>query len=326
MLTIIMYHYVRDLHRSRYPRIKGLTIEKFEGQLDYIMKHYKVCSLKEIISIILNGDSLPSRSILLTFDDGFLDHYLNVFPRLDERGLVGSFFPPAKAILEHRVLDTHKIHFILASTEDHRKLIEDIFRLIKPYREQYKIPEDKDLYKMFATEGRYDAPPVVFIKKVLQKELPNGLRLDVIDRLFAEYVNVDEESFAKELYLDVNQLSCMVRHGMDVGGHGYTHRSLEGLAVSEQINEVERTIGLLKSVYGHAPSNWAMSYPYGTYDRTTLELLEKTGCMLGLTTSVGLVADLSRPLELNRLNTNDLPFKGDENPCEWTKKIQRASV
>ena len=50
MLTIVMYHCVRDLPRTRFPRIKGLLTEKFEGQLDYISGRYSLCSLKQVLA------------------------------------------------------------------------------------------------------------------------------------------------------------------------------------------------------------------------------------------------------------------------------------
>ena len=37
-----MYHYVRDLARSRYPAIKGRTLEAFDAQLDHIAERYTV--------------------------------------------------------------------------------------------------------------------------------------------------------------------------------------------------------------------------------------------------------------------------------------------
>ena len=117
-LTIVMYHYVRDLPRTRYPRIKGRTIEEFEGQLDYIQRHYTVTTTRAVIEASRGGRPLPSNACLLTFDDGFLDHYTTVFPRLLARGLSGSFYPPAVVARGGRVLDVHKIHFILAATED----------------------------------------------------------------------------------------------------------------------------------------------------------------------------------------------------------------
>ena len=81
-LTIVMYHYVRDLPRTRYPRIKGRTIEEFEGQLDYIQQHYTVTTTRAVVEASRGGRPLPPNACLLTFDDGFLDHYTTVFPRL----------------------------------------------------------------------------------------------------------------------------------------------------------------------------------------------------------------------------------------------------
>ena len=49
-----MYHYVRDLQNSRYPRIKGLDINLFKGQINYLRKNYHVISMEEIIYSIEN--------------------------------------------------------------------------------------------------------------------------------------------------------------------------------------------------------------------------------------------------------------------------------
>ena len=58
-LTIVMYHYVRDLAHSRYPRIKGLSIEAFEGQLDYLTTHYTVCSMRQVLEAARGRGALP---------------------------------------------------------------------------------------------------------------------------------------------------------------------------------------------------------------------------------------------------------------------------
>ena len=326
MLTIIMYHYVRDLPRTRYPEIKGLLTEKFEGQLDYILKHYTVCSVGRIISSMRGEDELPLNPCILTFDDGFIDHYVTVFPRLDARGIVGSFYPPARAIEENRLTNTHKIHFVLASTADYRKLVEDTFELIRPYRANYDIPDDENLYETHATCSRDGDPPqVVFIKRI-QRALPEEVRADVVDSLFVRHVSDSEETLAKELYMDMTQLRCMARHGMEIGGHGYSHTWLEILARGEQDKEIHRTVDFLTKIYGHKPANWVMDYPYGSYNDVTIDLLNHAGCALGLTTQADLVSELSKPMELSRLDTNDLPFSGDADICEWTIKAQQQTV
>lgn len=104
-VSIIMYHYVRDLNKSKYPKIKGLDINLFKEQLKYILKYYHVIKMEDLIFSIKNNKNLPDKSLLLTFDDGYIDHFVNVFPILNELGIQGSFFPPAKAITEHKVLD-----------------------------------------------------------------------------------------------------------------------------------------------------------------------------------------------------------------------------
>jgi hypothetical protein len=59
-------------------------------------------------------------------------------------------------------------------------------------------------------------------------------------------------------------------------------------------------------------NNWAMCYPYGSYDAETLEYLGKMKCSLGFTTEVA-VAKLPthRCLKLPRLDTNDFPPKSE---------------
>jgi hypothetical protein len=61
-----------------------------------------------------------------------------------------------------------------------------------------------------------------------------------------------------------------------------------------------------------------MCYPYGAFDDVTLGLVGEAGAALGLTTEKGMARDLVAPLRLPRLDTNDLPFRGDAAPVAWT--------
>lgn len=91
-VTIVMYHFVRELVHSRYPEIKGLTVEGFKGQLEYIKRHYNIIKMQDLLAAISSKDLImPPRAVLLTFDDGYIDHYTNVFPLLSNAGLQGSF-------------------------------------------------------------------------------------------------------------------------------------------------------------------------------------------------------------------------------------------
>ena len=159
---------------------------------------------------IKNHKKLPDNSLLLTFDDAYKDHFEHVFPILDELGIQGSFFPSAKAIQEHNVLDVNKIHFILASTEDKNQIISDIYHMMDKFRQEYSL--EPNIYydnKLKTEESRFDTNEVIFIKRMLQRELPEELRNKIVDFLFQKYVSKDEGSFSRELYMNIDQLKCM---------------------------------------------------------------------------------------------------------------------
>ena len=326
-VTIVMYHFVRDLEWSRYPDIKGLELDEFRGQLAYIQRHCNVMRMKDLIAAAESpDDELPPRSVLLTFDDGYLDHFTNVFPLLDETGVQGSFFPPGKAVLENKVLDVNKIHFILASVEDKSRIVNSIFRMLDEVRKEYKLEPNEVLFNRLAVANRFDPGEVIFIKRALQKELPEAVRKIFVDKLFKKYVTEDEGSFAMELYMSVDQLKCMRRNGMFIGNHGYDHVWLDALSPQEQEKEVDKSLDFLKSL-GCDTGKWAMCYPYGAHNASLVEILRQKGCRVGLTTRVGIAdLDFEDPLLLSRLDTNDLPKKADAKPNEWTQRMLEGSV
>ena len=82
-LTIVVYHYVREIKQSRYPSIKGLEIEGFRRQLDYLSKRFNIVSMEDLITCFVGtGKGLNDTDCLLTFDDGYKDHIEFVLPEL----------------------------------------------------------------------------------------------------------------------------------------------------------------------------------------------------------------------------------------------------
>ena len=55
-VTIVMYHYIRDLERSRFPAIKGLSVERFCRQLDYIQAHFTIIAVENLMEAMANSE------------------------------------------------------------------------------------------------------------------------------------------------------------------------------------------------------------------------------------------------------------------------------
>jgi peptidoglycan/xylan/chitin deacetylase (PgdA/CDA1 family) len=307
-ITIVMYHYVRELQHSRYPEIKARTVSEFKGQLDYMARHYTFVTTEAVIASALHGEPLPNNAALLTFDDGYLDHYVSVFPLLHERGIHGLFFPPAKVVQQRKVLDVNKVHFVLASVDDKQRLVDWIQSAVRAHHQSHELESPDVYWERYGKASRFDPAEVIFIKRMLQKGLPTSLRRQITDDLFREFVSADEASFANELYLTTEQLRTMLDAGMAVGSHGYEHLWLDSLAESQQVDEIERSLEFMNTL-GVPTQDWVMCYPYGGYNDSLLSVLERLDCAIGLTVE-SKVADMAQDHRflLPRLDTNDIPI------------------
>ncbi len=332
-LTIVVYHYVRDLKNSRFPGVKGLDLDLFREQIGYIRKHYHVITMEEVIHSIDNQVKLPSKSVLLTFDDAYSDHYMNVFPVLDKHKLQGSFYTPSKAITENTILDVNKIHFILASVQDKSDIVSDLKHLLKVYKKEYQLQDFDYYYKKLAfadtttamsgaagTENNYDTQEVRFIKKLLQVELIEELRIIITDTLFEKYIGMSESSFSRELYMNEEQLKHMLRSGQHIGNHGHNHYWWDSLTKEEMREELDLSIAFLNKI-GVDMNNWTACYPYGAYDDQSIEMLQERGCKLAVTCEVDIATtNKSTRFVMPRLDTNDIPKRRDEETNEWHSK------
>ncbi|MGR6832891.1 polysaccharide deacetylase family protein [Aliivibrio wodanis] len=316
-LTVVMYHYVRHIRESRYPQIKGLEIDLFVEQLEFFAKNYNVVTMEQVLAAKQQGLKLPEKALLLTFDDGYAEHFVHVYPILKKMNMQGSFYVPAKTVLEQKVLDVNKIHFILASVNRIDELVHSLKIEIEAYQKEYDLKTFDEYFSEFAVENRFDCKEIIFVKRMLQHALPEKLRNIISDKLFKHYVGMNEDAFCRELYMSKYQLEQLVRDGMHVGCHGYDHYWWNKLDSEDLTYELNRSKEFLVSL-GCDMTSWTACYPYGS----SSEELEKQGCNLAFTTEVR-VADLEgdHALLMPRLDTNDLPKERNASVNKWYLEI-----
>ena len=321
-LTVVMYHYVRDLKNSRYPAIKGCDVHLFKEQIGFLKKHYNFVTVEQVLDAYYNGGVLPTKAVLLTFDDAYKDHFEYAFPILEHEHIQGAFYPPVKAVTEHTVLDVNKIHFILASILDEKFdiLLNEIKLQLDKYRYEYQLESFEYYFGKLAVANRFDPKEVIFVKRLLQVELPEEVRKRITDNIFVKVVGIDESAFSRELYMSIDQIKCMVDCGMHIGSHGYDHYWLSSLPKEKQEFEIAKSIEFIDAVGGDS-KKWTICYPYGDYNQDTIDLLKLHGCKMGLCTKVD-IANLGGDLQdsifkLPRLDVNDLPKDASAEPNKW---------
>ena len=302
-----MYHYVRPIQESKYPRIKGLELDGFKRQLDYLSDNYNFVTASDVLSAIKGEINLSPNSCWLTFDDGYKDHILHVMPELLKRGIQGAFFPPVQPVVNRVMLDVNSIHFILASKkgQDTSSIVRDLNMLCFESGTSYESIEAN--WKRYASPSRYDTAEVMYIKNMLQFVLPKVLRSEIVSTLFNRYVDIRQSDFASDLYLSSTDVQSLINAGMYVGSHGYSHLWMNHEDFASQEMEISKSTEFLRSV-GADVAEWIMCYPYGAYNNDTIDLISKRGCVAALTTEVG-TARLSKEFafKLPRFDTNDFP-------------------
>jgi peptidoglycan/xylan/chitin deacetylase (PgdA/CDA1 family) len=95
IVPILMYHHVDvpppDADAVR--RDLSVSPAEFEAQLRYLIENgYQPATLTDLIMHLQVGQPLPSKPVVITFDDGFKDQYTNAYPLLKRYGFRATFF------------------------------------------------------------------------------------------------------------------------------------------------------------------------------------------------------------------------------------------
>lgn len=86
-VPVLMYHHV-----STSPGMITVTPANFAAQMDYLASAgYRTIGSAELAAF-LSGEDMPAKSIVITFDDGYLDNWVHAHPVLKRHGFAALCF------------------------------------------------------------------------------------------------------------------------------------------------------------------------------------------------------------------------------------------
>lgn len=86
---VLTYHRIGDFSQDQ---DISISIEKFDKQMAYLKNHFNVFSLDTFIENIEKNIDIQRDMMVITFDDGYKDNYLNAYPILKKFQLPGTIF------------------------------------------------------------------------------------------------------------------------------------------------------------------------------------------------------------------------------------------
>ena len=264
-MNIIMYHYVRP-YSINYPFFKNLDLDLFSKQLDYFQEKYGFISKEDYQYSIKTG--IPKRGVVLTFDDGFKDHYEYVLPELNKRGLWGIFYIPTGQYSLNKLLGVHRVHY-LKGKYGSTYILKEVLKRTKDYM------INPDLIKQFSETTyhySYRDDDEKKLQQLLNYYIDYKARDKILDSLMTNLF--DEPELFKETYLNKTEIIELHKSGNIIGPHTTNHKVLSRLSYDEQYFEINESLNFLNNIIDIKYKSFC--YPYGyksSYNDLTQQIL-----------------------------------------------------
>ena len=262
---ILLYHRIDE---GDDPFLPSTPTRLFRRQMEYLAENATVCSLEDAVEGLLRGD-LPEDVVVITFDDGYRDNYVNAFPILTGLSLTATIFLSTGCIGSRQILWHDRV--FRAFNRTNVTSLEDF----GPQRESYFLGTPDE-----TVECREE------ILNLL-KGLPEEDRTLWIDRLI-ERLAVEDSREVPDLMMNWAEVREMHRSGISFGSHTVTHPILSTLSAERVKDEITQSKAAIEQELRAPVTTFA--YPNGRrgdFTEQTKELLRQTGYACAVTTLFG---------------------------------------
>ena len=283
--VILMYHRISNVAYE--PNWLAVSPENFSDHLNHINKHYNPLRLLELIQAIESG-TIPRRSVVITFDDGYLNNLTQALPLLEAAHIPATVFATAGFIGCDREFWWDQLsHILLASPS---------------------IPPDLSL-NIGGTVYKWHTVTIIDRQNTFSelKEVIKPLRASIKGKVLDYIVNwagVKSELRQDFRAMTVDELKMLARSEyIELGAHTVNHPILPTLPYNEQVDEIVKGRNLLSEMVDLPIETFA--YPNGDCDDHTARIVETAGYRGACTTTLGRVEAEDNLFRLKRCIVND---------------------
>tara|TARA_B100001750_G_scaffold118104_2_gene93688 strand:+ start:2761 stop:3720 length:960 start_codon:yes stop_codon:yes gene_type:complete len=269
-MKALMYHYIRE-YNPEIPNLHFLEKDDFLKQLDFLDKKYGFITIEDFINSIKTSKNTKS-GVVLTFDDGLVDHYEYVLPELVKRGLWGIFYIPGSILETKRILTVHKIQLLLAKFKSDQ-ILDKLSSILTPSMIDPDL-EEEHRSKIYLDQENHDRK--LDIKALFNYTIKHKYKDQIADQLFSHFFTNEDDLF-ESTYLSVSQLKELSDSGMLIGSHAMNHHPMINLSNQLQEREIRQSFRLIEDCIGELEHK-TFCYPQGlphTFNHYSELLLER---------------------------------------------------
>jgi len=270
-LIILNHHRIGDALGTPYDSgTFSATGAELEAQVAYLKKYYHMATLDHVTEIA-NGKGPKKPSILLTFDDGYLDNYQTAFPILRAYGVQGVFFLPTGFVGTPYLPWWDSVAYIVKHSQ------------VRVVRLEY--PE----LAVFDIERQ---PMLEVIVQILRLCKRPGTQTDLFITALESACECRRPSFREgRCFLNWEEAREMDASGMAFGSHTHSHEILTKLSPEQQTHELRISREVMEKELRREVL--ALAYPVGrqgTFSGVTVDAAKAAGYRLAFSNYGGINA------------------------------------
>lgn len=259
---ILYYHSINDLNNTMIFNANIIETENFIKQMKYLKKNYNVISLEYFVN---NYKRLSnSKNVVITFDDGYKDNFINAYPMLKRYNL------PATLFLAIDCVDTGKTKFEDKLT--YFFLMNNISSIVVSSLNLKKTLKDNNERNEM----------LKFICYSINK-LDNRERENIINEIYNKY-NIEKDNLYG-IMLTWDDIKQMDRNLISFSSHSFSHVNLTKLDNEKLTEEIHKSKSILDNRIGSSVRGF--SFPFGEFDRNVIRELQDAGYRYAVTTVHG---------------------------------------
>ena len=275
---ILYYHRVIDykinnFHLSANPSI-CIPKDLFSKQIEFLATNTNILTLDEFAHYFLNKKHFPEISVLITFDDGYLDNYQNAFPILKANGVSATIFLTSSMIESEKRFWWDQLYVLLDQINTIYELWEVAEKLEwqKPFsKEDLRLPGKK----LNSFKNQY-----FNILNDRMKFLSSAEIEDFLDQ-FSKVIGIKFQQDIRE-FLNWNEINEMSRSKIYFGSHTHNHPNLKLLTDSEIFSEFALSKEIIEKQINQ--DILTLSFPSGLFDKRCKKILEQCNYKLAFQT------------------------------------------
>jgi peptidoglycan/xylan/chitin deacetylase (PgdA/CDA1 family) len=296
-ITILMFHRVSDTFFDVSLLIKR---ETFEECMKYITQSYHVITMDFLSQDFDKWENIPDDSIVITFDDGWIDFHDTAYPVLSRLKIPATVYLTTGFVSSECSYWQERLNSLLTPILANKKVLLEKGNIVSTPEINLKL---KDLV------SKSDGKPIIFKFIDYLKKFTNDIILKTISELeaFLKEQSIMISDGEHRSFVNWDEVNSINEPDISFGSHTVNHPILTNEQTDIVENEISKSKEIIEKETGRGVLHFC--YPNGNYNDELRRIVSesyKSAC----TTRAGFVSQYSDIYALNRIGINEEMISG----------------